>query len=1140
MHRCVGFVSVLVAAAQVAWAQPVNPNPANAPVRSVDPDASSPGRVLAPVYRAGIDPPSNRPKFPDVDLKSIPPMPMPEWRPTPPIPPQDVDDTVTLYDASTGRVHRLPLAGTGMPSATSDAPYQGEGPLAAEGATTDWSATMSAVSAATLTTYPARANVKLIMQFTDTGGTVRMFTCSGSMQDGGVVLTAAHCVYARNPNGLNIFDWADRIWVIPAWDGAGNNGFQDPSGTTLENYGWASGTEYIAGTDYVNNGNWDRDAAMIRLNRTNSRSVGMLTGWYGWSWGNCSTSTTHYNYSYPAEGCSSSLHTGRQMYFWADQPDGCPGLFSNQYSLSTPGGCLNAVWGGMSGSGMYYISSGSRYVGAVCSTSNRSTSGNYCGLWEQFTIDLETFKTNTRGATFDVEALDYTVGSAQPTVRQGDDIPAGSVLLANTTNNNPAARNFTLRVYLSSNDDISTADTLIGTYNYSNVDFGAMDSIRFNIPATTVPYGTSTGTRYVGVIIDSATDGNSANNDTDLWDAQPITVQACLLPAAPTGLIATDQEFCDRVRLTWNAAAGATQYKIYRNTVVSTSGASLLGVTSALQYDDLTASSTGTGYYYWVRTVDGCGEGTAYSASAYGYRTTALLTAPSVVAATDGASCADVTVTWNSQANADIYYVYRNTVNSSTGAAYLGSSLSLAYTDASASAGVMYYYFVRGGNECGIGPFSASDAGYRQAIPVAPAAVSASQNNCLGVSVSWGAVSNATTYSVYRNTANTTLGATLVASPSSTSYLDTATSVGVSYYYWVRAGNACGTGPYSTSLVRAGLRIGSLLPPTNVVAIDNTVCADSTKVSWDPVSFAATYSVHRYRVGVGPLETLAANHPSTTFFDSTAFSNTQYIYYVRSVNACGATGDFSVGDTGNRGGMPNAVTNLAASDGSACNSVVVTWTNSAGATSYRITRNTANNFATSATLGTSPSSSFVDSTAAAGTTYFYWVVAQSSCGNITGNPDTGRAGGTVAFSSHPSPVTVDEGQPASFSVVVGGATAWQWRRNGVILANGGAISGATGPTLTINPATPADAGNYKCIVTSPCGSAASNDAALTVNPAPPCFADFNSDGGIDGDDVVAFYMAWEAGDSAADVNQDGGVDGGDSDTFYAAWESGGC
>lgn len=57
---------------------------------------------------------------------------------------------------------------------------------------------------------------------------------------------------------------------------------------------------------------------------------------------------------------------------------------------------------------------------------------------------------------------------------------------------------------------------------------------------------------------------------------------------------------------------------------------------------------------------------------------------------------------------------------------------------------------------------------------------------------------------------------------------------------------------------------------------------------------------------------------------------------------------------------------------------------------------------------------------------------------------------------------------------------------------------------------------------------------------PPCAADFNLDGGIDGSDVGAFFDAWENGQGCGDVNQDGGIDGADVEWFYAVWEAGGC
>jgi len=55
-----------------------------------------------------------------------------------------------------------------------------------------------------------------------------------------------------------------------------------------------------------------------------------------------------------------------------------------------------------------------------------------------------------------------------------------------------------------------------------------------------------------------------------------------------------------------------------------------------------------------------------------------------------------------------------------------------------------------------------------------------------------------------------------------------------------------------------------------------------------------------------------------------------------------------------------------------------------------------------------------------------------------------------------------------------------------------------------------------------------------------CTGDFNSDGGIDGTDVAAFFEAWEAGDFLADVNQDGGVDGADAQFFVLQWSDSAC
>jgi hypothetical protein len=86
-----------------------------------------------------------------------------------------------------------------------------------------------------------------------------------------------------------------------------------------------------------------------------------------------------------------------------------------------------------------------------------------------------------------------------------------------------------------------------------------------------------------------------------------------------------------------------------------------------------------------------------------------------------------------------------------------------------------------------------------------------------------------------------------------------------------------------------------------------------------------------------------------------------------------------------------------------------------------------------------------------------------------------------AFSTQPANQSVTIGQSASFSVTATGTAplAYQWQRNS---AN---ISGATSSAYTTPATVSGDNGaKFRLIVTNSAGSATSNPATLTVNPAP--------------------------------------------------------
>jgi hypothetical protein len=79
-------------------------------------------------------------------------------------------------------------------------------------------------------------------------------------------------------------------------------------------------------------------------------------------------------------------------------------------------------------------------------------------------------------------------------------------------------------------------------------------------------------------------------------------------------------------------------------------------------------------------------------------------------------------------------------------------------------------------------------------------------------------------------------------------------------------------------------------------------------------------------------------------------------------------------------------------------------------------------------------------------------------------------------------VSVIVGSPAVLQAIASGfgPVTYQWRKNGVPLADGGPISGSTTATLTIDPATFTDAGAYDVLVSDSCTDGASNAATLSV------------------------------------------------------------
>lgn len=94
--------------------------------------------------------------------------------------------------------------------------------------------------------------------------------------------------------------------------------------------------------------------------------------------------------------------------------------------------------------------------------------------------------------------------------------------------------------------------------------------------------------------------------------------RALRTPRMPTGLSASKGTYNDRVRLTWNAVSGATDYEVWRHHQNSSASAARIAASVRTTHYEDTNVVPGQFYYYWVRARNAAGV-SPFSASDRGY-----------------------------------------------------------------------------------------------------------------------------------------------------------------------------------------------------------------------------------------------------------------------------------------------------------------------------------------------------------------------------------------------------------------------------------------------------------------------------------------------------------------------------------------
>ena len=506
--------------------------------------------------------------------------------------------------------------------------------------------------------------------------------------------------------------------------------------------------------------------------------------------------------------------------------------------------------------------------------------------------------------------------------------------------------------------------TSIGNYA-----FGWCDSL------TDVYYG-GTKTDWAKITI---ADGNEdlLNATLHAKTAAPATVKLVGAKAVDGG-----------IQVTWQKAAGAAQYRVYRKDAPNSGWKVLTSSATGTSYVDKTAKA-GVKYTYTVRGIAKDGKTLSPSYNGTGVSATA---APAIVTLT-GAKLVNggVQVTWQKANGAVKYRVYRKDTTNTGWKVLTSSATGTSYVDKTAKAGVKYTYTVRGIAKDGK-TLSPGFDGIGVSATTAPAIVTLTGAKAVngGITVTWQTADGAAKYRVFRKAEGETKwkGITNV---SGTSYTDTSVQPGVKYTYTVR-GIAADGKTISPSYNQNG--VSATAAPATVTLTGAKAVNSDIQVTWQKADGAVKYRVYRKDTTNTGWTVLTSSATGTSYTDETAKPGVKYTYTVRGIAKDGKTLSSDYNKTGVSATAAPAFVTLTDAK-AASGSITVTWNKADGAVKYRVYRKAEGETKWTGIANVS-GTSYTDTNVKSNMMYCYTVRGIAADGTLS--PSYDRYGiGTTAF-----------------------------------------------------------------------------------------------------------------------------------------------
>ena len=231
--------------------------------------------------------------------------------------------------------------------------------------------------------------------------------------------------------------------------------------------------------------------------------------------------------------------------------------------------------------------------------------------------------------------------------------------------------------------------------------------------------------------------------------------------------------------------------------------------------------------------------------------------------------------------------------------------------------------------------------------------------------ISWSKVGGATKYEVYRSATGKANSFSIIRRTSALTYTDVNAAAGNTYYYVVRAINGSVKSAFCAAQ-SIQYAVASLNAPTMTLT---SAASGQPVVSWTKVNGAAQYEV--YRSTNGKNFSIIRRTAALAYTDTTAAAGTTYYYQVRAINGSVKSAFCPAQSIQYAVASLNAPTMTLTS--AASGQPVVSWTKVNGAAQYEVYRSTnGKNFSI---VRRTAALSYTDTSAAAGTTYYYQVRA---------------------------------------------------------------------------------------------------------------------------------------------------------------------